>query len=583
MTQSIVAHSKVVKPLVKVTIYCRVSSLMQIDGYGLQRQQDVIRSFIDNFQVPHELGYEIDRENYEVLEDQGKSAYHGYNFTKGQLGIFRDKVLRKEITSGLMIIENVDRFTRMEEYLAMQEFNNLILGGIDILEVETGEIFSKKINGSLTKLSVSIARAYSESKRKSNISKRSWMNRKRKSLEDGVAINNNTPDWLNLSEDKKYYIVDADKVALINYVFNSYVEGLGATNIIKRLNDQRKYLSDTPWSTNKIYHLLSNKRVTGYLGDERHYPQIVEPGLYDQVQELLKNKTRKRRKAGTLMRSLFNGIAKCTFCGNGMIGHNMSSAVYLRCIAERSKTTECKKAKLIRYNAAERLILEHIRNVDWAAHKQEQNDNKNDLSKLRTDASILESEIADVVKELETADDDLVMPLAKLVKKRRGELQELNEKISTLEGSFATPDMSLVTDIDSIQDQENVTLRQSVYLLLSKTVSTINCARYDWDETYYIFELKYIGAEQKHVLICNKTLEKKYNVVIHKRGETTIYETYSFKIEATPEMIKIDVPQSIVINDYFLLLNYIDSVNGSERVAQWMRDKMVDVLRQAYS
>lgn len=580
MTQSIVAHSKTVKPLVRVIIYCRVSSLMQIDGYGLQRQQDVIRTFLDNFKVPSELGYEIDRENFEILEDQGKSAYHGYNFSKGQLGLFRDKVLSGEVTSGLFLIENVDRYTRLEEYIAMQEFNNLILGGIDILEVETGEIFSKKISGSLTKLTVSISRAYSESKRKSNISKRSWLNRKRKSLEDGIAINNNTPDWLMLSDDKKSYVVDKNKAELINYVFNSYVEGLGATNIIKRLNEKQKYLSDTPWSTNKIYHLLSNKRVTGYLGDERHYPQIVELKLYEQVQELLKNKTRKRKKAGTFMRSLFNGIAKCAFCGNGMIGHNMSSALYLRCIAERSKTTECKNAKLIRYNAAERLILEHIRNVDWAALKEEQNDNKNDLSKLRTDASLLESEIADVVKELETADDDLVMPLAKLVKKRRSELQELNEKIGTLEGSITIPEMSLVTDIDSIQDQENVTLRQSVYLLLSKTVSTINCARYDWDDTYYIFELRYIGAEQKHVLICNKTLEKKYTVLVHKKDETTIYETSSFKLDVTPDMLTLDVSQAIVLNEYLLLLNYIDSIDGSEKVAQWMRDNMTNVLRQ---
>lgn len=83
MIQSIDADSKSVKPLVYVTIYCRVSSLMQTDGYGLQRQQDAIRAYLEDFDVPKELGYEIDRDNYVLLEDAGKSAYHGYHFSKG--------------------------------------------------------------------------------------------------------------------------------------------------------------------------------------------------------------------------------------------------------------------------------------------------------------------------------------------------------------------------------------------------------------------------------------------------------------------------------------------------------------------
>lgn len=581
MIQSIDGDSTSVKPLVKVTIYCRVSSLIQIEGYGLQRQQDTVKAFLEDFKVPDELGYEIDRENYEILEDAGKSAYHGFNFSKGQLGLFRQKVLDGEITSGLLIIENVDRFTRMEEYLAIQEFNNLILNGIDILEVDTDEIFSRKVKKSLNKLTVSIERAYAESERKSKISKRSWANRKRKSLEDGIAINNNTPEWLALSDDKLSYIVIEEKVEILNEVFRAFVEGHGATAIINKMNEQKRFINKNGWSTNKFYHLLRNKRLIGFLGKERHYPVVIDPILFEQAQTLLNNKTRQRKKSGSMMRSLFNGVAKCKYCGNGMIVQTMtSSQLYLRCIAERSKTIKCTEAKLIRYKEAERLLLEHIRNVDWTKLKSESTPDLRILNELKIESSILISKIEEAQKELEKADDDLVVHLSRVITNKRSELRVLEEKIANVEGYVEIPDVSIVTDINEIQNQENIDLRQNVYTLLTKTISTITCARYDLLETMYVFEINYIGTEQKHVLFCSKDLSKVIAIYIKKTDNAVLYSTSSFTIEVTKELITLDIPKAVKIEDYAILKSYVELYKLDRNLSEWMSAQFSEVLRQ---
>lgn len=581
MIQSIDGDSSTVKPTVKVYIYCRVSSLEQVNGYGLKRQQDTVKAFLEDFKVRDELGYDIDRENFEVLEDAGKSAYHGYNFTKGQLGIFRDKVLNKEITSGLFLIENIDRFCRQKEYFAMQEFNHLIIAGIDILEAETGEIFSTKIDGSLTKLSVSISRAYSESKRKSNISKKSWKNRKSKSLEKGIAINNNTPEWLMLSEDKKEYVIIKDKVEILNDMFKSYVDGYGATAIINRLNENKIFLNTTGWSTNKFYHVLRNRRLIGFLGEERHYPEVIDPVLFEQAQTLLNSKGRQRKKSGTMMRSMFNGIAKCKFCGNGMIVQSMSSSqLYLRCIANRTKTTKCTESKLIRYAEAERLLLEHVRNVDWASLKSESTPDLKELNALKVKASIIDSKIDEALKELAKADDDLVLVLTRVINNRRSELRTIEEKIASLESNVEVPDVSIIANINDIQNQDNLELRQKVYTLLSKTISTITCARHDLLETMYIFEINYIGTDQRHVIYCNKTIEKVVSIYIKTNDGITTYHTSSFSIEVSKDLLTLNIPETVNLDDYIILKNYVDLNNIDGNLSQWMNEQFDEVVRQ---
>ncbi|ADF62132.1 hypothetical protein ECL_02589 [Enterobacter cloacae subsp. cloacae ATCC 13047] len=57
-----------------------------------------------------------------------------------------------------MLIESVDRFSRKQGYDAIDEFTFLIKRNIDIVEVETGQIYSYKLDHKLSALSTSIER-----------------------------------------------------------------------------------------------------------------------------------------------------------------------------------------------------------------------------------------------------------------------------------------------------------------------------------------------------------------------------------------------------------------------------------------
>ena len=125
--------------------------MQQVDAFGLDRQISTVMDFLENAKLPTELGYQLDPNNHEVLEsDKGLSGYKGYNFTKGSLGRFKERVRLGEITEGCLLIEAVDRFSRKQGYDAIDEFTFLIKRNIDIVEVETGQIYSYKLDHKLS-------------------------------------------------------------------------------------------------------------------------------------------------------------------------------------------------------------------------------------------------------------------------------------------------------------------------------------------------------------------------------------------------------------------------------------------------
>ncbi|CZU52607.1 Uncharacterised protein [Enterobacter hormaechei] len=51
---------------VKAYVYSRVSSMQQVDAFGLDRQISTVMDFLENAKLPDELGYRLDPNNYEV-------------------------------------------------------------------------------------------------------------------------------------------------------------------------------------------------------------------------------------------------------------------------------------------------------------------------------------------------------------------------------------------------------------------------------------------------------------------------------------------------------------------------------------
>ncbi|MHA1041841.1 recombinase family protein [Enterobacter ludwigii] len=586
---------------VKAYIYSRVSSLQQVDAFGLDRQISTVLDFLENAKLPAELGYQLDPSNYEVLEsDKGLSGYKGHNFTKGSLGQFKRRVEAGEITEGCLLIESVDRFSRKQGYDAIDEFTFLIKRNIDIVEVETGQIYSYKLDHKLSALSTSIERAHQESKRKARISKKSWNRRKEESLATGVALNNNTPDWLSLSQDKKTYEIDAQKVQTITSIFEWYRDGYGVTEIVNRVNSEGNRYNGRGWNTVTVYNKLRDRRLNGYLigkyktipkkdsesttdtekrilenikikkeandNAQRIYPVVIDDELFTKIQSMMDRNvsSKKQRSTTTKQRNLFNGLTKCHECGSPMIVQSMSNGgQYLRCYRQRTKDEKC-NSKMLRYFESEKVLLGHIKNLNldeiYSDRKHAQS-----LDVLKRQLSDVNEKIVLLNDKVKSAsDEDELFAIMEFKRKRILEKDDLNQKISSLENESEIVRLNYNYDIDKLTDQDNTVLRRKANEHIAKVISAIKCRRIDssYIGAYYLYDITYHRDILKHILITDNSGKLISEITISEKDNERTYlvreeDQTVFKVESNGNAWVMYASRTKTIDD---LLYYINTM-----------------------
>jgi DNA invertase Pin-like site-specific DNA recombinase len=529
----------------KAFIYTRISTLQQIDGFGISRQINTLMDFLENAELPKGLGYQLDPQNYEVLEsDKGLSGYKGHNFTKGSLGKFKNRVANGEITSGCLLIESVDRFSRKQGFDSIEEFTFLIKRNIDIIEVETGQIFSYKLDHNLSQLSTSIERAYQESKRKSRLITKSWRELKRKAIENGIALKRNVPYWLRVENDT--YSVKVIEAALIKNVFDMYLNGDGVTSIVRVLNKEHKKYDGKPFSTNFINVMLRDRRVIGWMHGKRRsdedfsewerrgikiYPEIIEQDIFELTQRKIDaNKTHKKIRTSGKQRSLFNGMARCAICGEPLVGHFSKKGRYLRCIGKRSKLGTC-ESNLIRYDACEMAILNYIKGVDLGLVYGRNTDVKNDDKKLRYEMSVVNSEIDEIEQLLLTSTNDKeIIALSRVLREKNGVRKNISVSLAELDAQVLPQNVNVDISISDVVNQDNVTLRESYNKKLKEILTSIKIFQDNSSsEKLLMLNFEYKSSYIMHHVICNLSGEVLASATLEERKDPNeIVMTSSF-------------------------------------------------------
>lgn len=573
--------------------------MQQVDAFGLDRQISTVLDFLENAKLPAELGYRLDPSNYEVLEsDKGLSGYKGHNFTKGSLGQFKRRVEAGEITEGCLLIESVDRFSRKQGYDAIDEFTFLIKRNIDIVEVETGQIYSYKLDHRLSTLSTSIERAYMESKRKARISQKSWRNRKETSVKEGVALNNNTPDWLSLSDDKKTYEIDSSKVVTIIKIFELYRDGVGVTDIVQQLNESGERYNGKGWNTVKVYNKLRDRRLNGYLvgkyqiltrkdnesvsdterrvlenikikkeandNAKRIYPIVIDDELFTKVQSMMdKNSlSKKQRSTTSKQRNLFNGLTKCHECGSPMIVQSMTNGgQYLRCYRQRTKDEKC-NSKMLRYFESERVLLEHIKGLNLDEVYGDKKHNQS-LDSLKSTLSDINEKITLLNEKIKSAnDEDELFAIMSFKIKRIAEKDEVITRINSLENESEVVRLVYDYDIEKIVNQDNTVLRRKTNEHISKIISSIKCLRMDssYIGAYYMFDIEYHKDVLKHLLITDSSGNLVSEITITQQNNERIYRVQEdgntvFKVESNGIVWSLHASRKKTIDD---LLHYMN-------------------------
>lgn len=264
--------------------YIRFSSAAQSDGDSFRRQMDKTLAFCEQ----HDLHLSDTR-----YEDFGVSGYTGENFESGALARFQDDVTRGRVKRGsVLLVENWDRFSRMEALKAYNKLGDILEKGVDVVTLSDGKFYTAKNHGEFMTLITSLVemeRAHGESKRKSDLVQNA-LNKKRKlALAGGVILTSRCPAWMQVRADRKGFELIAERAQVVQRIIKLMQEGKGKREIARMLNAEKvpvwgnREKSAKEWHENYILSITKSRSLMGDLElDQRKRKETVEviPGYY---------------------------------------------------------------------------------------------------------------------------------------------------------------------------------------------------------------------------------------------------------------------------------------------------------------
>ena len=324
------------KEKIKVYLYTRVSTTMQIDGYSLDAQKTKMKAFCDYNE------YEIAGE----YEDAGKSG-------KSIEGRIAFNQMMDDIKSGkdevsYVLVFKLSRFGRnaadvLATLQVMQDF------GVNLICVEDG-IDSSKDAG---KLMISVLSAVAEIERE-NIRVQTMEGRMQKARE-GKWNGGFAPYGYILIDGK--LVVNEEEAVAIRTIFDQYVNtDLGANGIAKYLENHgihkiarqngknplfdaaliRRIIQNPVYSGKISYGRRRTEKVHGTRNEYRQvkkddyllvdglHEALVSEEVWEQAQVKVAAQAKKYEKVNRDKREkihLLSGILKCPVCGAGMYGN----------------------------------------------------------------------------------------------------------------------------------------------------------------------------------------------------------------------------------------------------------------------
>lgn len=321
------------KEKIKVYLYTRVSTTMQIDGYSLDAQKTKMKAFCDYNE------YEIAGE-YEDAGKSGKSIEGRVSFNQ----MMEDIKSGKDEVSYVLVFK-LSRFGRnVADALAtlqvMQDF------GVNLICVEDG-IDSSKDAG---KLMISVLSAVAEIERE-NIRVQTMEGRMRKARE-GKWNGGFAPYGYSLIDGKLE--VNEEEAVAIRMIFDQYVNtDLGANGIAKYLENHgihkiarqngknplfdaaliRRIIQNPVYSGKISYGRRRTEKVHGTRNEYRQvkkddyllvdglHEALVSEEVWEQAQVKVAAQAKKYEKVNRDKIHLLSGILKCPVCGAGMYGN----------------------------------------------------------------------------------------------------------------------------------------------------------------------------------------------------------------------------------------------------------------------
>jgi DNA invertase Pin-like site-specific DNA recombinase len=386
--------------------YIRMSTDIQLKGDSLRRQLESSKKYAD------EHGWELVEKDQ--LQDIGISAFHGAHVADGALGQFLAAVRHKKIEPGsYLLVESLDRLSRQHPFEAFGTFAEIIKADVNIVTLLDQRVYSKATGFSDLIFSiVTMSRAHEESETKSHRVSAAWAN-KRKNV-GTRKLTAQCPAWLELSDDKKSFVIDKKRAGIIVSIFEDAAGGMGYYSITRRLNRAQipTFGRSDGWQTSYVAKILANRAVLGEFQPHRaikgkrvadgdpikdYFPQIVDETLFYRSQSARAQRQNGGGRKGLNISNLFSGIAKCAYCKSRMRFENKGSrpkaGTYLVCDRAR-RGLDCEKTGW-KYDDLEASFLTYVREIDLASLVHTETDNAQ-RKRLADEIAALVGQLTDI-------------------------------------------------------------------------------------------------------------------------------------------------------------------------------------------
>lgn len=429
----------------KVYSYLRFSDPRQATGSSADRQL----AYAAAWAAQHGM----DLDSALTLKDEGLSAYHERHVKQGALGAFLRAIDEGRIPSGsVLVVEGLDRLSRAEPLQAQAQLAQIINAGITVVTASDGREYNRAgLKAQPMDLVYSLLvmiRAHEESDTKSKRVKASI----RRLCEGWVAgtyrgriRNGQDPQWMTW--DGSQWQLIPERVEAVRYAVAAYRSGVGATRLVRDMNERGMNLSDWGIAGQQVYRLVrlpalrGAKRISvdgeAYLLEE-YYPRLLSDDEYAELEVLNTQRFRRRGKGEIAGVITGIGITRCGYCGSAIVAQNLMQRVKpdgsmedghrrLHCVSY-SKNAGCTAGSCSSV-PIERAVLDYCSDQMNLQRLLEPAAEGEDLRPRLVDAQARAGEIErqlERVTEALLADDSGAAPLA-FVRKAR-ELEEELEK-----------------------------------------------------------------------------------------------------------------------------------------------------------
>lgn len=396
--------------------YVRFSQLSQSKGGSLERQVDIAQEYAAR------KGLTLDTTLN--MHDLGKSGYTGKNVTDGALGSFVKAIQAGKVPEGsFLLIEDIDRLSRLPVMEAFAVFQSIINGGVTVVVLKNEQEYSlQSLNNEwvgLMPIFVSMGRANEESSRKSTLLSKAWRKKKEDAVAHGTPLGDSAPRWLKYTKKGGYEVIK-DRAALVLRVYKMCINGRGFGSIVSILNqEQIPSFTGSTWATTTISRMLTVRTVLGEYqprigaGKARkdvglpalnYFPAVIDEATFNAAQAAINSRLISRAKRQTANFNVWSGVGYCALCSSTLIvskkGVRRKEAkepreqlAYLVCTRNRKGICKSKPVRLEASEAVYRQILAKV-----------------------GDKSLAEAESAAVSKKLQAKQGQLLLDQAKNAK-----------------------------------------------------------------------------------------------------------------------------------------------------------------------